>query len=400
MASLPRTSAAGRELIDRITPHLPAIAELARKTDRTAAFPFASLQILRDIGWLSAPIPGEYGGGECRLADLVAAQIVLAKSDMPLAFACGMHLMSVGSERANRSWPEQLRERIFRSVVADGALVNQVASEPELGSPQGGGRPQTQLTPDGPRRWRINGRKSFTTLAPALTWFNTYCALEDGSGMLARVAVHRDSPGLRIDETWDVVGLRSTGSHDVYYDNVLVTDDEFLVRQDPARAGQRHGDFAWFALLVSAAALGVAEAARDYTVEFCRNRRPGGAPAPIASIPTVRSSVGEIDLRLIASRVLLTETAAVWDELDADGRMSLGPRVAAAKLHACDTAVDVVDRCMRLVGGISLHRSEPLERYYRDVRGPLHNPPITPRGLEVIASAALDHPPMDGTATF
>ena len=400
MASLPRTSAAGRELIDRITPHLPAIAELARKTDRTAAFPFASLQILRDIGWLSAPIPGEYGGGECRLADLVAAQIVLAKSDMPLAFACGMHLMSVGSERANRSWPEQLRERIFRSVVADGALVNQVASEPELGSPQGGGRPQTQLTPDGPRRWRINGRKSFTTLAPALTWFNTYCALEDGSGMLARVAVHRDSPGLRIEETWDVVGLRSTGSHDVYYDNVLVTDDEFLVRQDPARAGQRHGDFAWFALLVSAAALGVAEAARDYTVEFCRNRRPGGAPAPIASIPTVRSSVGEIDLRLIASRALLTETAAAWDELDADGRMSLGPRVAAAKLHACDTAVDVVDRCMRLVGGISLHRSEPLERYYRDVRGPLHNPPITPRGLEVIASAALDHPPMDGTATF
>lgn len=399
MALLPRHSDAGRDLIERITPHLPTIAAIARKSDRTAEFPFASYEILRKVGWLAAPIPREYGGGECALADLIAAQIVLAKSDMSLAFGCGMHLMSVGSERSGRHWPDQLRERIFRSVVTDGALVNQVATEPELGSPQGGGRPQTQLTPDGPGRWRINGRKSFTTLAPALTWFNTYCALEDGTGMLARVAVHRDSPGLRVEETWDVVGLRSTGSHDVWFENVPVTDDEFLVRQDPARAGQRHGDFAWFALLVSAASLGVAEAARDYTVEFCRNRQPGGAPAPIATIPTVRSAVGEIDLRLMASHALLHETASAWDAGDSESRVKLGPRVAAAKLHACDTAVDVVDRCMRLVGGVSLHRSEPLERYYRDVRGPLHNPPITPRGLEVIAAAALDHPPLDGPAT-
>lgn len=259
-----------------------------------------------------------------------------------------------------------------------------------MGSPQGGGRPQTALTPDGDGRWRINGRKSFTTLAPLLTWFLTYCAVEDGSGMLARVAVHRDSPGLRIEETWDVVGLRSTGSHDVWFDNVPVSDDEFLIRQEPRQAGQRHGDFAWFALLVSAASLGVAEAARDYTVDFVRHRRPGGAPGVIGSLPTVRAQIGEIDLRIMAARALLHETAAAWDDLDHEARVTLGPRVAAAKLYAGDTAVDIVDRCMRLVGGISLHRSEPLERYYRDVRGPLHNPPITPRGLELIASAALD----------
>jgi alkylation response protein AidB-like acyl-CoA dehydrogenase len=390
MPPVPPFNDAGRALIERLEPHRPALAAGAQTHDREASFPFASFDLLREIGWLSAPIPREYGGAECSLADLVAAQVALAKIDMALAFACGMHLMSVGSERSNRTWPEQLRERIFRSVVEEGALCNQVASEPELGSPQGGGRPQTALTPDGPGCWRINGRKSFTTLAPGLTWFLTYCALEDGSGALARVAVHRDSPGLRIEETWDVVGLRSTGSHDVWFEDVAITDSEFLVRQDPSRAGQRHGDFAWFALLVSAASLGVAEAARDYTVEFARNRRPGGAPGVIGSLPTVRAQIGEIDLRMMSARALLHETASAWDELDSETRPGLGSRVAAAKLHAGDTAVDIVDRCMRLVGGISLHRSQPLERYYRDVRGPLHNPPITPRGLEVIASAALD----------
>ena len=390
MPPVPPIHDAGRELIERLQPHLPALAANAEAHDRDASFPFASFALLREIDWLSAPVPREYGGGECSLADLVAAQTALAKVDMALAFACGMHLMSVGSERANRNWTEQLRERIFRSVVEDGALCNQVATEPEMGSPQGGGRPRTALTPDGPGRWRINGRKSFTTLAPDLTWFLTYCALEDGSGKLARVAVHRDTPGLRIEETWDVVGLRSTGSHDVCFENVPVTEDDVLFRQDPSRAGQSHSDFAWFALLVSAASLGVAEAARDYTVEFARNRRPGGAPGVIGSLPTVRAQVGEIDLRLISARALLHETASAWDALDPGSRPGLGPRVAATKLHSGDTAVDVVDRCMRLVGGISLHRSQPLERYYRDVRGPLHNPPITPRGLEVIASAALD----------
>lgn len=390
MPPVPPTHDAGRALIERLEPHASTLAAYAEQHDRDATFPFASFELLRQIGWISAPIPREYGGSEHSLTDLVAAQTVLAKIDMPLAFACGMHLMSVGSERSNRAWPDQLRERIFRSVVDEGALCNQVATEPELGSPQGGGRPRTTLTPDGPGCWRINGRKSFTTLAPDLTWFLTYCALEDGSGMLARVAVHRDSPGLRIEETWDVVGLRSTGSHDVWFDNVPITDDEFLVRQDPVRAGQRHGDFAWFALLVSAASLGVAEAARDYTVEFARHRRPGGAPGVIGSLPTVRAQIGEIDLRIMTARALLHETASAWDALDAETRPTLGPRVAAAKLHAGDAAVDIVDRCMRLVGGVSLHRSEPLERYYRDVRGPLHNPPITPRGLEVIASAALD----------
>lgn len=389
MAELPPSNKAGRELIERIRPALPQIAERAQQHDRDASFPFTSLNALRAAGWLQAPIPREYGGEECSLADLAAAQTALAKADMPLAFAVGMHLMSVGSERANRAWPAPLRERIFRSVVEDGALCNQVASEPELGSPQGGGRPQTALTPDGPGRWRLNGHKTFTTLAPALEWFLTYAALEDGSGRLARVAVRRGAPGLRVEETWDVVGLRSTGSHDVWYENVAVDDDDFLVRQDPSQAGQRRGDFAWFALLVAAASLGVAEAARDYTIEFCRRRRPSGAPAPIAAIPAVRAGVGEIDLRIIAARALLHETASAWDA-GGETRAVLGPRIAAAKLHSGDAAVEIVDRCMRLVGGVSLHRSEPLERYYRDVRGPLHNPPITPRGLELIATAALD----------
>jgi alkylation response protein AidB-like acyl-CoA dehydrogenase len=47
---------------------------------------------------------------------------------------------------------------------------------------------------------------------------------------------------------------------------------------------------------------------------------------------------------------------------------------------------------MRVVGGVSLQKRRPIERYYRDVRAPLHNPPLEDRALEQLARAALDEP--------
>ena len=108
------------------------------------------------------------------------------------------------------------------------------------------------------------------------------------------------------------------------------------------------------------------------------------------ALPTVRAQLARIDLKIMSARAHCTKRRPPGDRSNRRPGRNSAPRVAATKLHAGDTAVDIVDRCMRLVGGISLHRSQPLERFYRDVRGPLHNPPITPRGLEVIASAALD----------
>ena len=173
------------------------------------------------------------------------------------------------------------------------------------------------------------------------------------------------------------------------FDGVLVTDADFLTRSDPQR--QRERPAAWFAVLVGATSLGVAEAARDHAVRFARERRPIGAPGPVASVPHVREQVGRMDAALMAARALLRETAEAW-ERDPEARPRLGPRVAASKRLATNTAVEVVEIAMRIVGGVALHRDQPLERYFRDVRSGLVNPPIEARALETIASAALDDP--------
>ena len=361
----------------------------AAEHDRTGSFPYDHFEAARRAGYTAASVPAEYGGGGYGLDDVALAQIELAKGDGSTALGLAMHLMMCGTEGQARQWPEAARERIFRAVVHEGALLNNAAAETNLGSPQGGGRPETTATPDGPGRWRVSGRKTYTTAAPVLTHFVTYVAVEDGSGEVGRIAIHRDLPGVRVEETWDTLGMRASGSHDVCFDDVLVTDEDFLTRSDPER--QRERPAAWFAILVGATSLGVAGAARDYAVRFARERRPIGAPGPVATVPHVREQVGLMDAALMAATALLMQTSEAW-ERDPEARARLGPQVAASKRLATNTAVEGVEIAMRMVGGVAMQRSEPLERYFRDVRSGLINPPIEARALETIASAALDDP--------
>ena len=361
----------------------------AAEHDRAGSFPHEHFEAARRSGYTAASVPEAYGGGGYGLDDVALAQIELAKGDGSTALGLAMHLMLCGAEGQARQWPEAARERIFRGVVHEGALLNNAAAERNLGSPQGGGRPETTATPDGPGRWRVGGRKTYTTAAPVLTHFVTYVAVEDGSGEVGRIAIGRDLPGVRIEETWDALGMRASGSDDVCFDDVLVTDEDFLTRSDPAR--QRERPAAWFAILVGATSLGVAEAARDYAVRFARERRPIGAPGPVATVPHVREQVGRMDASLMAATALLMQTSETWERTP-EARPQLGPQVAASKRLATNTAVEVVEIAMRIVGGVAMHRSEPLERYFRDVRSGLINPPIEARALETIASAALDDP--------
>ncbi|MYE32732.1 MAG: acyl-CoA dehydrogenase [Chloroflexi bacterium] len=377
------------DLVARARSLAAQFAVRAAEHDRAGSFPYDHFEAARRTGYTAASVPESYGGGGYGLDDVALAQIELAKGDGSTALGLAMHLMMCGTEGQARQWPEAARERIFRAVVQDGALLNNAAAETNLGSPQGGGRPETTATPDGPGRWRVRGRKVYTTAAPVLTHFVTYVAVEDGSGEVGRIAIDRDLPGVRIEETWDALGMRASGSHDVCFDDVLVTDEDFLSRSDPKR--QRERPAAWFAILVGATSLGVAGAARDYAVRFARERRPIGSPGPVATVPHVREQVGRMDAALMAATALLMQTSEAW-ERDPESRARLGPQVAASKRLATNTAVEVVEIAMRIVGGVAMHRSEPLERYFRDVRSGLINPPIEARALETVASAALDDP--------
>jgi alkylation response protein AidB-like acyl-CoA dehydrogenase len=385
------------------------IAPRAAASDRDGALPAASYAELIAAGYHTLTVPEQQDGMGASMLEFVLAQNALAKGDEAVALGINMHLMSVANASQPGHWPPELYRRVMREVVEEGALLNSAAAEPELGSPAGGGRPLTTATRcEG--GWLINGRKTFTSLSSVLRYFIVLASFKDGEAggetpdgkvevgqFLVRNALS-DGRGVRIEPTWNVMGMRATASDDIVLVDAFVPDSDVVSRRIlGAPAGPQPGG-AYFALGVGGVYLAIAEAARDWAVRFARERAPTGLGRPIGTIQSIQHRIAHMEILLMQARELLFGTAQDWSDHPAE-RPALGAKVAAAKYTATNHAIAVVDLAMRIVGGVALHRSNPLERYYRNVRAGLSHPPIDDRALDQIAKAALDGGPPPATDT-
>ncbi|HYJ12747.1 MAG TPA: acyl-CoA dehydrogenase family protein [Thermomicrobiales bacterium] len=361
-------------------------AEQADAHDRANTFPHDTFQALREAGYLAITVPVEFGGPGATPLEVMLAQEQLASGSGAVALAATMHLGAMGGLADSRSWPTGLLERIFHEVLTDGALINGLASEPELGSPsRGGGFRTTARAVDG--GYLVNGRKTWSTLSPALTYGNVLLTVveRDGTENRGALLVPMSSTGVRIEETWDNLAMRATGSHDVVFEDVFVPEDLRL----PQAKGLPAGHVSGWNLLGSAVYLGIAQAARDFAVQFAKDRVPAGLGKPISELQTVQHRVAQMELLLLQARSVLYGTAELWDK-HPDQRADLGWRFAAAKYTVTNHAIDITDQALRVVGSVGLQRRYPLERYFRDVRAGLGNPPMDDVALTLIGKQALN----------
>lgn len=360
-------------------------AEHADEHDRNNTFPHETFAALRETGYLALTVPVEFGGQGASPLEVMLAQEHLAKGSGAVALGATMHLGSMGGLADSRAWPPELLERIFHDVVTEGALINGLASEPELGSPSRGGgfRTTADKVAGG---WKVNGRKTWSTLSPGLTYGTVLLTLRDVDGTESRgsLLVPMVSPGIRIEETWDNLSMRATGSHDVVFEDVFVPDEYRLPQAPGLPASQVSG----WTLLGSAVYLGVAQAARDFAVQFAKDRVPAGLGKPIAELQTVQHRIAQIELLLLQSRSVLYGAVELWDK-HPEHRERIGWRFAAAKYTVTNNAIEITDLALRVVGSVGLQRKHPLERYFRDVRAGLGNPPMDDVALTIIGKHAL-----------
>jgi alkylation response protein AidB-like acyl-CoA dehydrogenase len=194
--------------------------------------------------------------------------------------------------------------------------------------------------------------------------------------------VPTNSPGFRIEETWDNLGMRASGSHDIVLENVCVPDAYRL----PA-AGKPEGG-PW-SILTSAVYLGIGVAARDFAISFARDRRPTAMNGKaIAELQNVQHRIAQIEMLLLEARAALYATVETWQD-QPELRAELGSQFAAAKVIVTNNAIDITDQALRVVGSVGLQRKHPLERYFRDARAGLGNPPMDDVAMTLIGKAAL-----------
>jgi alkylation response protein AidB-like acyl-CoA dehydrogenase len=380
---VPSADAAARRL--RVRELAEQFSLRARQHDEDGSFPHENIADLRHLGYPGWTAPIEFGGLGLSLQEMVVHQETLARGDGSTALSIGWHVGLLLNLRSSQAFPSALFEEVARSAVEHGYLINSLATEPATGSPSRGGRPQTTARAvDG--GFEISGRKTFSTLSPELDWILVTAGIRDsddiGEFLLTRKDIH-------VVETWNMMGMRSTGSHDVVLDGAFVPAHRLVARLAPGQRSKRGADGGGWMLHIPACYLGVAMHARDIAVRYAATYQPNSLPHPIAKVPHVEEKIGQMELKLLTARTLMYDLARRFDEASAEDRRALRPELGAVKVLATNTAIEVVDLAMRVVGAKSLSRDGTLERLYRDVRAGLHNPPMDDVALKTLANVAV-----------
>lgn len=359
-----------------------SFGETTAKHEAEGTFPKENFTALQNAKYPALTIPKKYGGAEIPLAELLELQTKIAKADGSTGLGIGWHMGIIGNVGKTGGWQEDTYQKVATDAIENGALLNNCATEPKSGSPSWGNRPLTIAKKVGDK-WVINGRKNFTTLAPILTYFVVSASI-DGTEDVGNFLVQRTDKGVSIDETWDSVAMAGTGSHDLVLDDVEVADWCYVSKRvvGPIRPQ------GWL-LHIPATYLGIAEAAHDYAVKFATTYSPGSMEGTISDIPTVKQRISQMALRLIESRTFLQSVARKWDESDEETQFEMRLDLGVAKHLVVNKANEVVDLAMRIVGARSLSKQNPLQRYYRDVRAGLHNPPMDDMTLAQLAENSI-----------
>ncbi|RON52120.1 acyl-CoA dehydrogenase family protein [Pseudomonas frederiksbergensis] len=343
-------------LLENIGGQLGATAHVY---DESGAFPHDNFKLLHKHGLVALTVPKTLGGGGANLVQARKAISAIAKGEPSTALILVMQYLQHTRLQDSKTWPETLRLQVAQDAVQQGALINALRVEPDLGTPARGGLPATvaRRTAAG---WRISGRKIYSTGSPGLTWFSVWARSTDEDPLVGAWLVHKDTPGISIIEDWDHLGMRATCSHEVIFDNVLVPLDH-AVSVSPWSAPQPELDgdgFLWMSVLLSSVYDGVAQAARDWFVSWLEQRKPSNLGAALSTLPRFQETVGHIDTLLFANRSLLDAAA--------EGRTPVS-NAAQLKYLVTGNAIRAVELAIEASGNPGLSRNNPLQRHYRDV---------------------------------
>ncbi|MCA6098335.1 acyl-CoA dehydrogenase family protein [Bradyrhizobium australafricanum] len=361
----------GPEHIARALRLADVFAARAPAHDRDASFPFENFADLSREGLLALTVPAALGGGGAGARDATRVLGIIGKADPSTALVLSMHYIQHLVMARSTRWPGRLSRKLAKETVEGVALINALRVEPELGSPARGGLPATtaRRTETG---WRLTGKKIYSTGAPILKWYSVWAKTDEPETRVGLFLVPAGLPGTRIEESWDHLGLRASGSHTVIFDDVVFPlDYEIDVRRPDDWKVPDVTQATVHAIFVAAIYDGIARAARDWLVEFLKERVPANLGAPLATLPRMQEVVGAIEARLAVNARLIDSFAADFDS----GFQLSAIESNIIKLTVTNNAAAVVEDALSLTSNHGLSRTNPLERHYRDVLcGRVHTP--------------------------
>jgi alkylation response protein AidB-like acyl-CoA dehydrogenase len=350
----------------------------AAEVDR-GAFPEQTLRALADAGLLGLISAAAVGGQGKGLPE--AARVVER-----LARECGSTAMVVCMHYSAAALLEQTGPESVRRAIASGKHLTTLAfSEP--GSRSHFWASLNTARADGDHV-RITGKKSFVTSAhhaDSYVWSTKPVA---GGELSSLWLVESKTAGLRVDSTFDGLGLRGNDSAPITAEDVRMPLSARLGEDGAGFGLMMSVVLPWFNVLSASVSAGLMEAAVERTVKHVAGAKLEHAGATLADLPTLRAFVARMRIKTDQTQALNADTLAAI----AGGRPDATLRVLESKAAAGEAAAEVGDLAMRVCGGAAFRKDIGVERVFRDSRAALVMGPTTDVLYDFIGKAVCGLP--------
>jgi alkylation response protein AidB-like acyl-CoA dehydrogenase len=373
---------------------LQACRQRAAGYDRDNKFCQEDFDELKAAGYLKLTVPPEFGGQGYTLNQYGREVRRLANYAPATALCINMHHYWVGT--AADSWRAGDKSVGFILEEAGKGEVF-AAGHAESGN-------ETSITMSitkaekVPGGYKFTGRKSFGSLTPVWTRLGLHGV--DASDPKNPKIVHgflpRDTPGITVKETWDVMGMRATRSDDTVLEGAFVPD-KYIARVVPA--GLAGADY--FVLSIFAWALGgfgnvyygLAQRMLELTVEQVKNKGSLALTRSMAHHPHVQTGVADMVMGLEAIGGHIESITQDWSNGVQHPDWPI--KIVAAKYNAVETAWKIADRALEVSGGFGMFKKSEMERLFRDARAGRFHPANSSLAHELIGKLALGINPDD-----
>jgi acyl-CoA dehydrogenase len=310
-----------------------------------------------DAGWLKYVVPGAYGGAnpavDVRSICLIRETLGYASGLAEFAFA----MQGLGSGPITFFGSDELKQKYLPGVVSGRAVAAFAISEAEAGSDLSAMR--TTARRDG-NDIVIDGRKTWISNAGIAGFYVVFCRWPEGGdrGFIALV-VDADAPGLKAEADIDVIAPHPLGT--LTFDGCRVPSSA-IVGQPGKGMGVALGTLDVFRTTVGAAANGFARRAMDEAVAHAKARVAFGKP--LADFQLTQAAIADMATAIDTSALLVYRAAWLRDR----GAARVTREAAMAKLVATESAQQVIDRAVQVLGAKGVVSGAAVERLYREIR--------------------------------
>lgn len=318
---------------------------------------------IAEAGLFKTGLSREEGGHGADILTTLRVIEEIARADGSAGWCVAM---GINTFRQSAQFAPDVRRRIFHS---DPIGVSAGSANP---------RGRAVAVPGG---YRVTGHWFFASGCMHSSALHGACKVFDGEqprlrpngDQEIRMCYFCPKSGARIIDTWDVSGMRGTGSHDIEVNDLFVPDEHTFSALDlrsrvTGPMNRMHG-FDLAGCGFCCVGLGVARAAIDTFVELAQTKIPRSSSDLLRNRPIVQSRVGEAEAILRSGRAYLFDVVEeMWQTVLAKDVVTERQRsdLRMAMTHAAQSAARATHIVCEAAGTTSIFIRSPLERYARD----------------------------------